>query len=83
MRSEKSGIALGRLSDSKTSLFPANMYLEGFDQHSRWFLSSVVLSMALKDEAPFKVLKTHGLLMDEEGNKISKSASTVQQEKPL
>jgi isoleucyl-tRNA synthetase len=31
------------------ALFPANMFLEGFDQHSRWFLSSMVLSMALTD----------------------------------
>jgi isoleucyl-tRNA synthetase len=40
------------------------MLLEGFDQHNRWFLSSLILSMALTDEAPFKVLKTHGLLVD-------------------
>jgi isoleucyl-tRNA synthetase len=40
------------------------MYLEGFDQHSRWFLSSLVLSIALRDQAPFKTLKTHGMLVD-------------------
>ena len=49
------------------------MFLEGFDQHNRWFLSSMVLSMALTDQAPFKILKTHGILVDEAGNKISKS----------
>jgi isoleucyl-tRNA synthetase len=40
------------------------MLLEGLDQHNRWFLSSLILSMAITDEAPFKVLKTHGLLVD-------------------
>ena len=49
------------------------MFLEGFDQHNRWFLSSMVLSMALTDQAPFKILKTHGILTDDKGNKISKS----------
>lgn len=50
------------------------MFLEGFDQHNRWFLSSLLLSMQMTDTAPFKVLKTHGLLVDQEGNKISKSS---------
>ncbi len=54
------------------------MFLEGFDQHSRWFLSSVVLSLALTDQAPFKILKTHGLLVDSQGNKISKSTPMVE-----
>lgn len=49
------------------------MFLEGFDQHSRWFMSSFILSMALTGESPFKILKTHGLLIDENGSKISKS----------
>ncbi len=56
------------------NIFPANMYLEGFDQHNRWFLSSLILSMQLTDSAPFKTLKTHGLLVDQQGTKISKSA---------
>lgn len=43
------------------------MFLEGFDQHDRWFLSSVVLSMALTDQAPFRILKTHGILVDNNG----------------
>lgn len=54
------------------------MFLEGFDQHNRWFLSSMVLSMALTDQAPFKVLKTHGLLVDEMGNKVSKSTPLIE-----
>ena len=37
------------LKQAGNALFPANMFLEGFDQHSRWFLSSMVLSMALTD----------------------------------
>ena len=49
---------------AKQQIFPANMFLEGYDQHNRWFLSSMLLSMALTDQAPFKVLKTHGMLVD-------------------
>jgi isoleucyl-tRNA synthetase len=56
------------------------MLLEGFDQHNRWFLSSLILSMTLTDEAPFKVLKTHGLLVDQAGDKISKSAPLIDDE---
>jgi isoleucyl-tRNA synthetase len=38
-----------RINEAKQQLFPANMFLEGFDQHNRWFLSSLVLSMTLTD----------------------------------
>ena len=47
---------------------------EGHDQHSRWFLTSLVSSVALTGQAPFRQLKTHGLLLDEKGDKISKSS---------
>jgi len=69
----------GAKKQSGNALFPANMFLEGFDQHSRWFLSSMVLSMALTDQAPFKTLKTHGILVDQAGEKISKSAPLFEQ----
>ena len=62
------------------TLFPANLVVEGHDQHSRWFLSSVILSMALTDQAPFKTMKTHGLLVDNKGEKISKSAPLISKE---
>ena len=55
------------------SLFPANICLEGHDQHSRWFLTSLVSSVALTGQAPFTNLKTHGMLMNEKGLKMSKS----------
>ncbi|CDW87946.1 isoleucyl-trna synthetase [Stylonychia lemnae] len=55
------------------NLFPYSMFLEGFDQHSRWFMSSFILSMSLTGESPFNILKTHGLIVDEQGEKLSKS----------
>ena len=58
-------------------MFPANLYMEGHDQHSRWFLTSLVSSVALTGQAPFSRLKTHGLLIDNEGEKISKSKANT------
>ena len=57
----------------QSSIFPSNLYLEGCDQHSRWFLCSLVASVALAERAPFLALKTHGLVLDESGEKMSKS----------
>jgi len=54
------------------------MFLEGFDQHNRWFLSSLVLSIAMEGQSPFKTLKTHGILVDDNGNKISKSSPIIE-----
>ena len=56
-----------------TSLFPANMVVEGFDQHSRWFLTSIITSVALNSSVPFDTIKTHGLIFDENGKKMSKT----------
>ena len=47
--------------------------MEGSDQHSRWFLCSLVTSVALQNRAPFHIMKTHGLVMDTENSKMSKS----------
>ena len=55
----------------------ASLYLEGSDQHSRWFLCSLVSSVALTQKAPFLGLKTHGLLLDEQDEKMSKSYSQL------
>lgn len=54
-------------------MFPANLYFEGCEQHSRWFLCSLVSSVALTKKAPFLALKTHGLIVDESNLKMSKS----------
>ena len=54
-------------------LFPANICFEGHDQHSRWFLTSLVSSVALTGQAPYTNLKTHGMLLNEKGVKMAKS----------
>ena len=57
--------------------FPADLFLEGSDQHRGWFQTSLVSSVALKDEAPFKTLLTHGFVNDKTGKKMSKSKGNV------
>ncbi|UXD86646.1 isoleucine--tRNA ligase [Thalassolituus hydrocarboniclasticus] len=53
--------------------FPAEMYLEGSDQHRGWFQSSLLTSVAVYGEAPYKTVLTHGFTVDGEGRKMSKS----------
>lgn len=57
--------------------FPADMYLEGSDQHRGWFQSSLLLSCALRSRAPYKAVLTHGFTMDENSEKMSKSKGNV------
>ncbi|WP_041446444.1 isoleucine--tRNA ligase [Pseudothermotoga thermarum] len=57
--------------------FPADMYLEGSDQHRGWFNSSIVLSVVKHGVAPYKIVLTHGFIKDEEGKKMSKSLGNV------
>jgi isoleucyl-tRNA synthetase len=52
---------------------PADLYLEGSDQHRGWFQSSLLTSVAQKDHAPYKAVLTHGFTVDETGRKMSKS----------
>ena len=52
--------------------FPADMYLEGSDQHRGWFQSSILTSAAVTGKAPYKTVLTHGFLLDEQGRKMSK-----------
>ncbi|MCX8515644.1 MAG: class I tRNA ligase family protein, partial [Alphaproteobacteria bacterium] len=56
---------------------PADMYLEGIDQHRGWFHSSLLESVATRGRAPYKSLLTHGFVLDEKGNKMSKSLGNV------
>ncbi|HPJ72429.1 MAG TPA: class I tRNA ligase family protein, partial [bacterium] len=53
--------------------FPADLYLEGSDQHRGWFQLSLLLSTAAEGKAPFKAVLTHGFVVDENGEKMSKS----------
>ena len=57
--------------------FPADLYLEGSDQHRGWFQSSLLTSIAMKDQAPYKAVLTHGFVVDAEGKKMSKSLGNV------
>ncbi len=52
--------------------WPADLYLEGSDQHRGWFNSSLVIATATRGEAPYKAVVTHGFVVDEDGRKMSK-----------
>ena len=56
---------------------PADMYLEGSDQHRGWFQSSLLTSVAMHGEAPYKQVLTHGFVVDADGKKMSKSLGNV------
>ncbi|KAJ8925130.1 hypothetical protein NQ315_001312 [Exocentrus adspersus] len=55
----------------------ADMYLEGVDQFTGWFQSSLLTSVALRDKAPYKTVYVHGFAVDETGAKMSKSLGNV------
>lgn len=57
--------------------FPAQLYLEGSDQHRGWFQSSLFLSMAGLEQEPFETVLTHGFVVDGAGHKMSKSVGNV------
>ena len=57
--------------------FPADLYLEGSDQHRGWFHSSLLVSCMLNGRPPYKALLTHGFVVDGHGRKMSKSLGNV------
>ncbi len=57
--------------------WPADMYLEGSDQHRGWFQSSLLTATAYKGRAPYRTVLTHGFVVDEQGRKMSKSLGNV------
>ncbi|MFH1478849.1 MAG: isoleucine--tRNA ligase [Candidatus Omnitrophota bacterium] len=57
--------------------FPADLYLEGSDQHRGWFQTSLLIGMGVEGKSPFKNVLTHGFVVDGDGKKMSKSAGNV------
>jgi isoleucyl-tRNA synthetase len=57
--------------------FPADLYLEGSDQHRGWFQSSLLTSIGINETAPYKSVLTHGFTVDAQGMKMSKSRGNV------
>jgi isoleucyl-tRNA synthetase len=66
-----------RGSHAQDTAFPADLYLEGSDQHRGWFHSSLLVSCMLDGVPPYKGLLTHGFVIDLEGRKMSKSKGNV------
>ena len=64
-------------SHAAQSTWPADLYLEGHDQHRGWFHSSLLTACAMYDRAPYKGLLTHGFTVDGKGRKMSKSEGNV------
>jgi len=63
-------------SDERLS-WPADMYLEGSDQHRGWFQSSLITSVGTRGSAPYRKVLTHGFVVDGQGKKMSKSLGNV------
>ncbi len=57
--------------------FPADLYLEGSDQHRAWFQSSLLTSLAATGQKPYKQILTHGFVVDAQGRKMSKSIGNI------
>jgi isoleucyl-tRNA synthetase len=57
--------------------YPADVYLEGSDQHRGWFNSSLMVSVGARGQAPYKAVVTHGFVLDPNGEKMAKSVGNV------
>ncbi|MBO4300182.1 MAG: isoleucine--tRNA ligase [Desulfovibrio sp.] len=73
-----SGTSFAAVLEQRPDLYaPADLYLEGSDQHRGWFHSSLLVSEATRGHAPYKSVLTHGYVVDGEGRKMSKSVGNV------
>ncbi|MDA8782516.1 isoleucine--tRNA ligase [Porticoccaceae bacterium] len=73
-----SGVTHASVIDAREELqYPADLYLEGSDQHRGWFQSSLKTAIAINGTAPYKAVLTHGFTVDENGRKMSKSIGNV------
>ncbi len=70
----ESGSTHGFAMEARGIPWPADLYLEGSDQHRGWFQSSLLEAVGTRGAAPFKAVLTHGFTLDEQGRKMSKSA---------
>lgn len=73
-----SGVTHHAVLERRTELgFPADLYLEGSDQHRGWFQSALLTSVAMRGVAPYRQVLTHGFTVDAQGRKMSKSVGNV------
>jgi len=73
-----SGVSYASVLEKRSELrFPADMYLEGSDQHRGWFHSSLLASVGTRGVAPYRSVLTHGFVVDGEGRKMSKSLGNI------
>lgn len=73
-----SGVSFAAVLERDSDLsMPADMYLEGSDQHRGWFHSSLLASVGTRGTAPYRSVLTHGFVVDKEGEKMSKSKGNV------
>lgn len=72
-----SGVSHAAVLDARKMGWPADLYLEGSDQHRGWFQTSLLTAVATRGQAPFKKVLTHGFVNDKDGKKMSKSKGNV------
>jgi len=73
-----SGVSYAAVLEKMENLtYPADMYLEGSDQHRGWFHSSILTSVETRNQAPYKSVLTHGFVVDGKGEKMAKSKGNV------
>ncbi len=73
----ESGSSWNSVLNERNLGYPADMYLEGSDQHRGWFQSSLLVALGASGQSPFRALFTHGFMVDAQGRKMSKSGGNA------